>query len=174
MWPCLYLPRSLATAAASSACSGGPVTVTTHTHFRHRGERGRALGWGPTAGCSALAPEGQPGPLPREGPALGPLWQRTARAHTHRSLSWPLSSGSCSPRSSSGNWQLRASSAGGPASSGGWVSAEGLRSPGKPRAFPPAPRESTTDLGAPRAASSAARCAGRAGRRSGPGRRRPC
>lgn len=67
-----------------------------------------------------------------------------ARPHTHRSPSWPLSSDSCSPRSSSGNWQLQASSAGGGASRSSWVSAEGLWSAGRPEVHLPRPRAPLT------------------------------
>lgn len=142
------------------------------THFHHRGERGRAQSWGPTAGCRALAPKGHLWDTSWESLALRLLWQRTARPHTHRSLGWPLSSDRCSPHSSSGNWQLQASSAAGRASRSSWVSAEGLQSVGRPRAHLSHPGD-TTNLGATRVVSSAARCAEQAGLRSGPGCRRP-
>lgn len=121
-----------------SRCLFWMVWGTGHCHHPPptsaiEGSRAGPRAGAPPAGCRALAPEGQPWDASREGLALG-LRQRTARPHTHRPLSWPLSSDSCSPRSSWGNWQLQASSAGGRASRGSWVSAEGLRSVGRPRA----------------------------------------
>lgn len=173
--------REAATAAAvrpmgsgHSCCLFCMVWGTGHchhppTHFHHRGEQGRAQSWGPTVECRALVPTGQPWDVSWEGPTPGPP-SEDRQPHTHRCLR-PLSSGSGSPRSSSGSWQLQASSAGGGASRSGCVSAERLRSAGRPDTHLSHPR-GTTDLGATRAAVSAARRASPAGPHSGPGRRR--
>lgn len=95
---------------------------------------------GSRAGPRAGAPQQGTEPLLWVGPARGPLGQRTAKPHTHRSPSRALFSDSRSPRSSSGNWMLQASSGGGGgASRSSWVSAKGLWSAGGPGAPAPSP-----------------------------------
>lgn len=122
-------PVGSGTDAASSARSEGRVTVTTP----HPLPPSRGAGPSPE-----LRPHGRVQSPGSQGSTQGASWvgtapslqqQRTARPHTHRSLSWPLSGDSCSPRSSSGNWQLQVSSAGGRASRSSWVSGGHLRCP---------------------------------------------
>lgn len=149
----------------------------------------RAQLWPPTctvqgaAHCHLPAPTSAArgaGPSPEHnlepGELLGRGWLQSVapedgQVHTHRSPSCPFSSASRSPRSSSGNWQLLASSVDGGTSSSSRVSAEGPRSVGSQA--PTSSHQAVTDLGAPWADSSAARCAVQAGPRSGGGRRRP-
>lgn len=169
-WPCLRLPTvqpqpprllrgprdsGLSPSPPTSAVEGSRAGPDQGLSVRHRAHAPKgqlwASSWGAWLGVHCAG--SWPG-LALTGPPAGPCLLRAARPAP------PRGTGSC----------RRPRLAAGPPGAAG-----SLQRGSSQRVIqgPPSPPQSTTDLGATRAAFSAARCAGQGGPRSGPGCRQP-